>query len=237
MKFYSAWYCPFAQRSWITLLHKQVDFEYIEVDPYDKSDWWLQVSRNSALVPVIVNPNRSSPGDTTIVESNRTIEFLEDLLPEVNPVFPAEANQRAEQRYWMDHINNSIVPYLYRFLQAKAPGDYRDESREKLISGIQQITSAMHQEGPFFTGSTMAAVDISFIPFAYRIDELLGHYRDFELTENIENGVRYQSWYQAVLQDASFRATSTDYENYRQRLIEHYLPYSRGDGQKDVTEV
>jgi glutathione S-transferase len=237
MKFYSAWYCPFAQRSWITLLHKQQKFEYIEVDPYRLSDWWLKISRNTALVPVIVNPNSDSPGETTIIESNRTIEFLEDLSPEVNPVFPAQANQRAEHKYWMDHINNKIVPYLYRFLKAKDPGEYRDESRVKLISGIQQLTNAMHKVGPYFSGSSMGAVDISFIPFAYRIDALLGHYRDFELPENLQNGQRYQSWYQAVLKDTSFRATSTDQENYRQRLIDHYLPYSLGEGQKDVTEV
>jgi glutathione S-transferase len=237
MKLYSAWYCPFAQRSWITLLHKQQNFEYIEVDPYRKSDWWLQISRNTALVPVIVNPDNDSAGETTIVESNRTIEFLEDLLPEINPVFPAQANQRAEQKYWMDHINNNIVPYLYRFLKANDPGDYRDESRNKLVSGIQQLTDAMHEEGPFFTGSTIGAVDISFIPFAYRIDALLGQYRDFELTDYLKNGLRYQSWYQALLGDTSFRATSTDHENYRQRLIDHYLPYSLGDGQKDLTEV
>ena len=31
LKFYSAWYCPFAQRVWMALLHKGLAFEYIEV--------------------------------------------------------------------------------------------------------------------------------------------------------------------------------------------------------------
>ncbi|MBV2127308.1 MAG: glutathione S-transferase N-terminal domain-containing protein [Candidatus Thiodiazotropha endolucinida] len=51
LKFYSAWYCPFAQTAWMALLYKQLDFEYIEVDPYQKSQWWLEISRNSAISP------------------------------------------------------------------------------------------------------------------------------------------------------------------------------------------
>ena len=52
MKFCSVWYCPFAQRAWITLLRKRLDFEYIEVEPYRKSAWWLEISQNSAKVPL-----------------------------------------------------------------------------------------------------------------------------------------------------------------------------------------
>ena len=45
LKLYSAWYCPFAQRAWMTLLLKQIDFEYIEVDPYQETEWWSDTSR------------------------------------------------------------------------------------------------------------------------------------------------------------------------------------------------
>jgi glutathione S-transferase len=38
MKLYTAWYCPFAQRAWMTLVHKNINFDYIEVDPYDKTE-------------------------------------------------------------------------------------------------------------------------------------------------------------------------------------------------------
>ena len=38
MKLYSAWYCPFAQRAWMTLVHKEIDFNLIEVDPYELTE-------------------------------------------------------------------------------------------------------------------------------------------------------------------------------------------------------
>ena len=33
MKFYCAWYRPFAQRAWMTIMLIDIDFEYMEVDP------------------------------------------------------------------------------------------------------------------------------------------------------------------------------------------------------------
>jgi glutathione S-transferase len=106
MKLYNAWYCPFAQRAWMALVHKGIDFEYVEVDPYDKTDWWLRVSRGAELVPVLVQTNSNGVGETTIVESNRILEFLEDYRPEPNPIFSSDPLERAEQKYWMDHIGN-----------------------------------------------------------------------------------------------------------------------------------
>jgi glutathione S-transferase len=218
-------------------LHKGLDFEYIEVDPYRESAWWLTISRQTALVPVIVNANSNGKGETTIIESNRTLEFIDHLVPEFKPIFSSDPNECAEQKYWMDHINQKIVPYLYRFLKAVKADDAREEARKQLISGLQQLAEAMHNDGPFFSGSNLAAVDISLIPFSYRIDSLLGYYRDFQLPQTGAVWQRYQQWYQAMLQQPAFSATSVDHENYRQRLIEHYLPYSEGKGQQDVTEV
>lgn len=34
VKLYTSWFCPFAQRAWIALEEKGVDYEYIEINPY-----------------------------------------------------------------------------------------------------------------------------------------------------------------------------------------------------------
>ena len=236
MKLYNAWYCPFAQRAWMALVYKEIDFEYVEVDPYDKSEWWLKVSRGAALVPVLVHANGDGDGETTIVESNRILEFLEDYWQK-NPIFANQPLQRAEQKYWMDHIGNHITPYIYRFLKAHEAGDYRDQSRTRLLEGLTALITAMSDQGPYFSGEAVGAVDIALLPFAYRIDVLLGHYRDFKLPEDGEIWQRYQQWYQAMLAVPAFKATATDHADYQDRLVEHYLPYSLGEGQTDVTRV
>ncbi len=139
LKLYSAWYCPFAQRAWMALLHKQIEFEYIEVDPYQETDWWKETSRGLNLVPVIVVDADDPLKTSTIVDSTRVLEYLEDHKPNNYPLFPTNPEERAETRFWMDHINQRIVPYIYRFLEAEEPGDYRNESRDALIQGIDTI--------------------------------------------------------------------------------------------------
>ena len=237
LKFYSAWYCPFAQRAWMALLHKGLDFDYIEVDPYRESRWWLDISRNQAKVPVIISTLGNASEPTTVIDSTRVLEYLEDLTPERNPLYPGDANARAELRFWIDHINERIVPYMYRFLEAEQPGEYRDSSRTALVKGIRELSAAMSPSVPFFNGSKITAVDLALVPFAYRIDALLDHYRDFSLPNNKAVWSRYQAWFESMCDTAIFQDTLINPDNYRQRLIEHYLPYSQGEGQKDVTNL
>ena len=45
------------QRSWIALLEKGVDFEYIEQDPYDKTPEFLAINPRG-LVPALVHENQ-----------------------------------------------------------------------------------------------------------------------------------------------------------------------------------
>jgi glutathione S-transferase len=237
MKLYNAWYCPFAQRAWMALVYKGIDFEYVEVDPYDSTKWWIETSRGAELVPVLVQANSNGVGETTIVESNRILEYLEDYLPDTKPIFAGDPLQRAEQKYWMDHIGNKITPYLYRFLKASEAGKQRDESRESLLEGLTTLMQAMDPAGPYFSGNSVSAVDIALIPFAYRIDVLLGAYRDFKLPQQGRIWQRYRRWYAAMLDLPAFKTTAFQQGDYEQRLVEHYFPYSLGEGQTDVTRI
>lgn len=237
MKLYSAWYCPFAQRAWMALVHKGIDFEYVEVDPYDETEWWLDVSRGTAMVPVLIPPKSDGESEQSIVESSRVVEYLDDYQPTSQPLFSSNPAERAEQKYWMDHIGNTITPYFYRFLAAFDEGEFRDESRQKLIAGLRAITASMSDKGPLFSGNQVSTVDVSLISFAYRIDVLLRHYRDFALPDDDEVWQRYRRWYQHMLNVPAFKATANEQGDYDQRLIEFYLPYSKGEGQANVTEV
>ena len=236
MKLYSAWYCPFAQRAWLALEHKGIDFDYVEVDPYNKTDWWLAVSRGAAMVPVIA---KAGIGDekSTVVDSNRILEYLDDLYPEQNPLFLTNPNQRAEQKYWIDQVSNEIVPYFYRYLKAHETGPAQHEARDKMLAGLISFTRGMHREGLYFSGHEISAVDISMIPFAYRIKVLLEHYKNFPLPTTGEVWNRYHRWYKAMTETSAFAATSTDQAGYRDKLITFYLPYSEGEGQADVTDL
>lgn len=74
-KLYSAWHCPFAQRAWIALKIKNIDFDLVEIDPYDKTPQFLAVNP-LGLVPTLVDIDGRS-----IYESSICLEFVDERWP------------------------------------------------------------------------------------------------------------------------------------------------------------
>jgi len=91
--------------------------------------------------------------------------------------------------------------------------------------------------GPYFFGDEPGVVDFAFAPFALRIEMLLSHYKGFRVPRSGEGWPRYHDWLQAMKPHPSFIATMPQPETYEARLIEFYLPYNLGGGQKDVTKA
>ncbi len=114
-KFYNGWFCPFAQRAWIALVHKGVKFEYIEQDPYNKSPEWLAINP-VGLVPAIVH------NGNTIRESSICIEYVDEAWPEGRRIMPRDPFERAHQRMWSDHITKRVSCDASVFCTALAEG-------------------------------------------------------------------------------------------------------------------
>ncbi|MHA1572229.1 MAG: glutathione S-transferase family protein [Alphaproteobacteria bacterium] len=233
MKFYSSWYCPFAQRSWLALLHKGVTFDYVETDPYDKNPEWMALSRGVGQVPVLVEGD--GPG---IPGSVRNLEYLDMRFADVGPrLFPKTAAGIADAKFWLDYQDRRIVPYFYRFLKAEPGSEAAEAARVALEQGLEEFALNMSDEGPYFSGKEPGAVDMGLAPFALRIEILLGHYRQYELPTEGPAWVRYHTWWGAMRQFKPLVVSSTGLPNYSERLIEFYLPYAQGGGQQDVTEI
>jgi glutathione S-transferase len=99
------------------------------------------------------------------------------------------------------------------------------------------FAGAMSSHGPYFTGDTPTVVDFALAPFALRIELLLKHYKDFVLPKTGDPWARYATWWAAIKAHPAFLNTMPEPETYDARLIEFYLPYSKGGGQKDVTNL
>ena len=106
-----------------------------------------------------------------------------------------------------------------------------------MIDELHQFAQAIDHRGPFFNGGQISAVDIALIPFAYRINLLLQHYRRFKLPENSAAWQKYLHRYQANIETLALFTNTVSQDNYQQRLIDFYLPYSQGGGQQDVTQL
>lgn len=236
IKFYSAWYCPFAQRTWTALEHLALPYDYMEIDPYDKTAHWLKVSRGAGQVPVL---EVRHPDEATmyIPDSVRTLEYLGDISGSDSRLWPSTPSARAEARFWLDHQGRAIIPYFYRFLKAERGSPSESEARDQMLAGLRALAEAMTPEGTYFWGDRPGMIDLAFAPFALRIESLLSHYSAFRLPQSGGAWARYATWWRAMKSYAPFTRTMPNRDTYDARLLEFYLPYSQGRGQQDVTEA
>lgn len=237
LKLYSAWYCPFAQRAWMALLHKGLEFDYAEIDPYLKTPEWMTNSRGTGQVPVLVE-NVDKKNEIIIPGSTRILEYIDTRFSSDGPLlFPTRPQAQADAKFWIDYQGSHIIPYFYRFLKAEATSDAADIAKHELEQGLENFANAMAAAGPYFSGSEVNAIDIAFAPFALRIDLLLTRYKQYVLPREGSNWERYHQWWNAMSGFGTLIESTKGVSDYKEQLINFYVPYAQGGGQKDVTKV
>ena len=223
MNFYCAWYCPFAQRAWISLFENDAQFTYFETDPYDKNDKWMKLSNGIGTVPLLVTD------EMTFTDSWKILKYL-----------GSGRNQHHKEKdldNWKEHIDNKIIPYFYRVLKSE-DGTLQQESKKKLVDGITSFAQELTlSEGSYFSGNDVGIIDILFVPFAYRINILLQKYRSFSLPVEGNEWSCYHNWYDSMVKRESFRKSLKGVDNYEIRLIELYEKYAKGGGQSNLTNI
>ena len=237
-KLYTSWFCPFAQRVQLALELKNIKYEYIDIDPYNKTKEWL--SKNpQGLVPTICD------NDNYIYESTVILEYLDDAFPQNEPkLFPNDAYKKAINRIWIDHVNKKIIKPFYQILQYQ---DDKIKERELAINDyfeqISKYISKMDKIGPYFNGNTPSAVDLIFLPWATRM-YLLEYYRGIKYEERFKDKEilnRYNIWYHAfessqILKNTQKSLTITN-EQYPNELIAKYKRYADNTAQSMVAHA
>lgn len=214
---YSAKVCPFAQRTRLGLLEKQVDFELIEIDLDNTPDWFLEVSPYGK-VPVLKRD------DDLIWESAIINEYLEEVYPDP-PLMPSRPGRRAYARFWIDFSNTKFVPWFYKFLLEQRPERQQQratELRDHFLFMEQQGLNDP-QAGPYWLGDQLSLVDLAFYPFFERLP-ILEHYRGFSLPEECP---RLSDWWATMRERPAVQQIMKSPEFYI-RSYTHYADGSAG---------
>ncbi|OJD38619.1 glutathione transferase [Diplodia corticola] len=209
LKLFGSCFCPFVQRVWISLVYKDIPYQYVEVDPYKKPQSLLEINPRG-LVPALRH------GDWGCYESTVLMEYLEDLGMG-RPLMPSDPKLRANCRLWSDHINRHFIPGFYRFLQEQ-DAEKQVKYAEELKAEIGKLVEAADEEGPFFLGKELSFVDVQMAPWVIRLNRVLKPYRSWP---EPDAGSRWGKWMEAIENDPHVQATtSTDslyldsYERY-----------------------
>lgn len=220
--------CPFAQRAVLTLLEKKVPYEEVLIplggelmmtksgkDPMPhwkgkthadlvaiKDDYKKNIN-STGEVPTIKN------GDDIVAESDVSSEYIDDCFPDSGiPLFPKDPAQRARIRHTMKDMNPGCV---YGLLRNQDPAK-DEELLGKLYAFLAKFAERASKEGPFFVGSEPSFVDLMWMPFYFRFNLLLPHYRKAEFIPSDAKAYpwapRMKRWAAAVEARESFKKSS-----------------------------
>ena len=172
VKFFCGWFCPFAQRAWIALEEKGVDYQYIDVNPYEvdesnpggytKRALPLDIKRERYSEFVACSPRGMVPGlnaeGERVWDSMAVVEYVNDRFDGPS-LLPGSALKRAHVRIYINHFNDRVwAPYM-KMLMAQDP-TVQEMARKGLFEGCHELANAMSTEGPFFLGGRFSLFEV-----------------------------------------------------------------------------
>jgi len=213
LKFYSAWFCPYAQRAWLTLNYHNIPFEYVESlavnsnqeeghNGYTKHPDLLKLNPKG-LVPTIVveggtdlvgsipeDAKRTltrSTDDTSWIVTNSLdcMVFLNQVAKRLNggDAFTDLGSDLSNANLF----NQDISSTFYKILM-KPTLEERKEAYAVFATNIGKYLQSIIEDGFYNSKDKPTLVDLAIIPWLLRIP-LLEHYRPmFQLNDHLEDG-------------------------------------------------
>jgi len=245
LKFYCAWFCPFAQRVWIALEEKKLPYQYIECELYEKPADGRATKRSLSLeekarrnpngfmecCPRGLVPGLNNSG-SKVYESMVCLEYLDEAFPDSPQLLPKDPLQRAKVKIWTNFVQEKVIATYYRLLMSQET-DSRDLAKKQLISALEEVIGVMAplSEGPFFSGQHFGLFEVTFAPWCQRFFSVLQEYRGFCLSDTTSMQ-RLVKWYEACCQRTSFAATVVS----RERLIQNNSGYADNTATSTVAQ-
>lgn len=192
--------CPYAQRTWITLEEKELNYDRKLVDVRNASQraWYVEHINPLGKVPSI----RDTSDGTVVYESEIVNEYLEQKYGDGRrPLMPPDAARSAAVRLWNHHLNNKLAPAHFTYLMNN--NESADAAkREALEDALQYYEDNI--VGPYLIGDQFTLADVSSLPFFERLIFSCRRYKDFEIPNSMG---RLRAWLDLAMQRPSFLAT------------------------------
>jgi glutathione S-transferase len=215
--------CPYAARTWITLLELGLPFELIGVNARNKEDWFLAINPRGK-VPAIQNMRDGA----IIYESVICNEYLSDYARQssapieggdVWKLVPVDAAEKAAMRLLNDHVDTQLGPVQYTFLM-NDDTEKDLELKENLEEALRILQAALKARGgPFLMGKHFTLADAHVLPFFLRLVVSLKHFKGYEIPQ--KEFAPLLEWYALCSERDSVKAASKSDE----KIIEVYQKF------------
>ncbi|HEY6897535.1 MAG TPA: glutathione S-transferase N-terminal domain-containing protein [Rhodocyclaceae bacterium] len=158
MNLYSGTTCPFSHRCRIVLYEKQMDFQVIDVDLFNKPED-IAVINPYNRVPVLVDR------DLVLYESNIINEYIDERFPHPQ-LMPPDPQTRAKARqllFTMEHELFSHIDVLEKNLKSA------DKSRVHVRDRLTELAPIFAKQ-KHLLGEEFSMLDVAIAPLLWRLD-------------------------------------------------------------------
>jgi len=260
INFYSAWFCPYAQRAWLTLEHHKIPYEYVESltveedqkdgdHGYQKNPRLLELNPKG-LVPTLEFPPqydfqnthiqeeklRKVGNSLVISESIDCIEFLNAMVMSSQTANGGLCDLIPDPSLSSIALdfNQSICSTFYKILM-KPTREEQKEAFDSFLLGIAKFLQDVKQDG-FYKSTHPTIVDFTVIPWILRLP-LLQYYRPMFDMHNVftnETSQKLDAYIQRIKNLDAVQKTLWDSE---EALFAVYRRYAEGTATSQVGQA
>jgi len=209
--------CPYAQRAWLALLEKDVEFEHKIVDLQNKPDDFVALYASlhpeptaRAKVPILEHcttdsspsslPSSSSPYNVQLIESSVCAEYIAEAFPnsQGSALLPSLPRDKAIMRLlgemWTLSGMGNYFPLLLAGQAEKEGEEAHAVEVEKMQKGMKLMDAFLRQygcdvkESPFLLKSGFCLGEVCLAPFVQRLLIVVPHWAGVNLLEMAEKG-------------------------------------------------
>jgi RNA polymerase-associated protein len=158
MNLYSGTTCPFSHRCRIVLYEKQMDFQVIDVDLFNKPED-IAVINPYNRVPVLVDR------DLVLYEANIINEYIDERFPHPQ-LMPPDPQTRAKARqllFTMEQELFSQIDALEKNLKSA------DKARAHVRDRLTELSPIFNKQ-KFMLSDDFSMIDVAIAPLLWRLD-------------------------------------------------------------------
>lgn len=156
VKLLGVWQSPYVVRVQMALKLKSVEYEFVEMDPYNKKELLLKTNPVHKKIPVLIH------GGRPICESLVIVQYIDDVWGHAPSILPPDPYERSLARFWAAYVDDKLLPLLKELKEVKGKDARKtiiEKMSEKLALLEDAFVSCSKGKG-FFGGDNVGYVDI-----------------------------------------------------------------------------
>lgn len=213
--------CPYAERVWIALLEKQVQFDLIHIDLSSKPDWYRSINPRG-LVPAVLHDA------TTHVESLDICRWADACLSGP-PLAPMRNTDRDAHMNALIAAGSDLVTAGLSLLSGTT-GRYWGIGKRPSDQQCREFETQLHRAiieplktfgGPYLLGDSLTLADITVYPFLSRFALAAKHFSNFDISQVNDGGELLVAWLKEMHGRPSCAITTPNEECLLKAFHEH----------------